>query len=174
MGGMLGIALAGGALEGRVTHLVINDMGPETGAGSQRIAAYVGNPRTFDTLTAFEQWIRAAYAPFGFQTDATWRHLAETSFRRTDAGKITVHYDPHIVDHMAHAADQNVWEAYDRIRCPTLLLRGAQSDVLSRQTAAAMTQREPKCRVVEIEGCGHAPMLNVLAQQKVVEEFLDS
>lgn len=174
MGGFLGIILAGGALRDRITHLLLNDVGPDVPpAAAQRIAAYVGNPPAFPTLTELEQWLRAVYAPFGPQTDATWRHLAETSSRRTDAGQITVHYDPRLVDHLTgHPSDWDQWAAYDRIQCPTLLLRGKTSDVLTREVAEAMTRRGPCCRLVEIEYCGHAPMLNVPAEQRVVDEFL--
>jgi len=124
---------------------------------------------------ALEGWLRTVYATFGPQTDVTWRHLAETSWRRTDAGKITVHYDPRLMGHLTmHPEDWNHWAAYDRVQCKTLLLRGMASDVLSRETAEAMTRRGPHCRFVEIEYCGHAPMLNVLMEQQVVEEFLAS
>jgi pimeloyl-ACP methyl ester carboxylesterase len=176
MGGLLGIILAAGALQDRITHLILNDVGPEVpAAAAQRIAAYVGNPPILPTLTALEQWLRAVYAPFGPQTDATWRHLTETSWRRTDAGQITVHYDPRLVDHLtAQPGDWDQWAAYDRIRCPTLLLRGQTSDVLTRETAAAMTRRGPCGRLVEIEDCGHAPMLNTLIEQQVIDEFLAS
>jgi pimeloyl-ACP methyl ester carboxylesterase len=163
-------------LQDRITHLILNDVGPEVpAAAAQRIAAYVGNPPILPTLTALEQWLRAVYAPFGPQTDATWRHLTETSWRRTDAGQITVHYDPRLVDHLtAQPGDWDQWAAYDRIRCPTLLLRGQTSDVLTRETAAAMTRRGPGGRLVEIEDCGHAPMLNTLIEQQVIDEFLAS
>ena len=65
-----------------------------------------------------------------------------------------------------------LWHAYDAIRCPTLLLRGADSDLLSRETAQAMTQRGPKARLHEFAGVGHAPMLVVPDQIAVVREFL--
>ena len=176
MGGLLGIILAADALQGRMTHLLINDVGPVIPAEAmQRIVAYAGDLPTFDTLTALEQWLRAIYLPFGPQTDATWRHIAETSWRRTDAGKITVHYDPRIVAQFTiHPSDLDIWAAYDRVKCKTLLLRGATSDVLAREMAEAVTRRGPRCRLVEIEGCGHAPMLNSAAQQRVVDEFLAS
>jgi pimeloyl-ACP methyl ester carboxylesterase len=176
MGGLLGITLAAGVLRERVSHLVLNDVGPEVPpAATRRIAAYGGNPPTFDTLTALEDWLRTVYAPFGPQSDAVWRHLAETSWRRTDAGKITVHYDPRLMGHLTtHPEDWNHWAAYDRIQCKTLLLRGMASDVLSRETAEAMTRRGPRCRLVDIEHCGHAPMLNGLMEQQMVDEFLAS
>lgn len=174
MGGMLGLILAADALRDRITHLVLNDVGPVVPPpAAQRIAAYVGSPPTFATLTELEQWLRAVYAPFGPQTDATWRHLTDTSWRRTDAGRITVHYDPRLVGHLTgHPADWDQWAAYDRIACPTLLLRGKTSDVLTPDTAQAMTQRGPRARLVEIDGCGHAPTLNTPLQQELIVDFL--
>ena len=65
-----------------------------------------------------------------------------------------------------------LWHSYDRITCPTLLLRGAESDLLSPATAQAMTARGPKARLVEFAGVGHAPTLVQPDQVQVVREFL--
>ncbi len=174
MGGMLGLILAADPLCDRISHLVLNDVGPVVPPpAAQRIAAYVGNPPLFATFSELEQWLRTVYAPFGPQTDATWRHLAETSWRRTDAGQLTVHYDPRLVGHLTeHPSDWDQWLRYDRIRCPTLLLRGKHSDVLTAETATRMTQRGPRCRLLEIDDCGHAPMLNTAMEQQCIVEFL--
>jgi pimeloyl-ACP methyl ester carboxylesterase len=174
MGGLLGIALAGGALQGKITHLVVNDIGPIVEpAALQRIAAYAGNPPVFDTLAELERWFRTVYAPFGIKTDGGWRQLLETSCRRMDNGKVTVHYDPRIVQGIANAAPpSDPWALYDRIACKTLLLRGQDSDVISAATAQAMTQRGPKARRVEFAGYGHAPPLIDLDQQRAVADFL--
>ncbi|HEX7929117.1 MAG TPA: alpha/beta hydrolase [bacterium] len=174
MGGLLGISLAGGALKGRITHLVVNDIGPIVEPDAvKRIATYAGNPPVFDTLEALEQWFRTTYAPFGIKTDGGWRALMETSARRMDNGKVTVHYDPRIVQGMASAvAVSDPWAAYDQITCKTLLLRGKASDVISSVTAQAMTQRGPKARLVEFAGYGHAPPLIDMDQQRAVTDFL--
>jgi pimeloyl-ACP methyl ester carboxylesterase len=63
---------------------------------------------------------------------------------------------------------------WDRIACPTLILRGAQSDLLSSATARAMSARGPRPRLVEFEGVGHAPMLLVRDQVDAVVDFLRS
>ncbi len=95
MGGALGIRLAGGIMRERITHLVINDIGPELPAPAvERILAYVGNPPVLDTMAELEAWLRKAYAPYGHLSEAQWKHMARTSFRRRDDGRITVHYDP--------------------------------------------------------------------------------
>jgi pimeloyl-ACP methyl ester carboxylesterase len=174
MGGLLGIALAGGALKGRITHLVVNDIGPIVEpAAVQRILTYAGTPPVFDTLLELEQWFRTVYAPFGLKTDADWRALTETSFRRMDNGKVTVHYDPRMVQGITNAAPPaDPWSLYDQIACKTLLLRGKNSDVISSATAREMTRRGPKARLVEFDGYGHAPPLIDADQQKVLADFL--
>jgi len=174
MGGLIGVTLAGRRLKERITHLVINDIGPDIPeAGTGRIAAYVGNPPVYDTVAELEAWLRANYAPFGPNTDAFWRRMADTSARRTDDGRVTVHYDPRIVSQFTHhKADLDVWDAYDALTARTLLLRGEASDVLPAEIAAQMTRRGPKPRLVEIAGVGHAPTLASEAEIALLREFL--
>jgi len=174
MGGALGMKLASSSLKGRISHLVMNDFGPEpTKESVERILSYAGNPPEFDTVTELENFLRTVYAPFGEMTDAQWRLLAETSTRRKDNGKVTVHYDPRMVRQFVnYPNDYILWDAYDQVEAKALLLRGADSDLLPRDWAQQMTQRGPKCRLVEIEGCGHAPPLNTPEQLSLLEEFL--
>ena len=117
MGGLIGVTLAVSRLRDRITHLVINDVGPDIPvAGTDRIASYVGNPPVYDTVDELEQWLRKNYAPFGANSDVFWRRMADTSSRRTDDGRITVHYDPAIVTQFTHhKADLDVWDAYDAV-----------------------------------------------------------
>ncbi|MCW8915704.1 MAG: alpha/beta hydrolase [Magnetovibrio sp.] len=173
MGGALGIKLAAGALKGRISHLLLNDFGPEPAATSvERIIDYVGNPAEFATLYEFEAHLRTIYAPYGYQSDAQWLAMAEHSARRKDNGKITVHYDPRMIQQLVnYPTDYLMWDEYDALHVPTLLLRGANSDLVTPQLAKQMTQRGPKAQVVEVEGCGHAPALNVPEQLGIVENF---
>ncbi|MCO5155781.1 MAG: alpha/beta hydrolase [Aquamicrobium sp.] len=174
MGGLIGVTLAAGRLKGRITHLVINDIGPDIpAAGAERIASYVGTPPVYDTVAELEAWLRANYAPFGDNTDAFWRRMADTSARRTDDGRVTVHYDPNIVSQFTHhKADLDVWDAYDAVEAKTLLIRGETSDVLAAPVAAEMTRRGPRPALHVIPGCGHAPTLANDAQIALVREFL--
>jgi pimeloyl-ACP methyl ester carboxylesterase len=174
MGGALGIRVAATTLKGRIARLVINDIGPTfPEAPYERIKAYIGNPPEFDTMGELEAYFRTIYKPFGYHTEAQWRHLAETSMRRLPSGRITTHYDPAIVHQMfAHPHDYEQWEYWDQIEAPTLVLRGVESDLLLSDTAQEMTSRGPRARIVEIEGCGHAPALNVASQIKIVRDFL--
>ena len=176
MGGAIGMYLAGGPLRDRITHLVINDIGPELPAPAiERIVTYVGNPPRFATMAEYEAWLRQVYAPFGFQTDAEWRNMAESSARRTDTGEITVHYDPRLVVPF-QADDQlgNQWASYDAIVARTLLVRGAESDLLSDALAEAMTRRGPHAQRLDVPNVGHAPSLNVPDQIDAIERMLAS
>ena len=175
MGGALGMRLAAGALRGRIRRLVLNDIGPQLGAGAvERIRAYAGKPPAFERMSELEQYFRAIYRPYGFLSDAQWQRLAETSARRTADGRLTSHYDPSMVLQFEHhPADYDQWEAYDAIDVPTLCLRGESSDLLLADTAEAMRRRGPRAVVVTIPGCGHAPALNVPEQFALVERFLN-
>jgi len=174
MGGALGIRAGATTLKGRITHLALNDIGATSAApeGAARIVTYVSNPLTFATVTEFEAQLREVYKPFGWMSDTQLRRMAETSVRRLPNGRITPHYDPHIVRQFAaHPTDYVQWEYYDRLDMPTLLLRGADSDLLTRDVAQQMTRRGPRAELVEIAGCGHAPALNVPDQIDLIRRF---
>lgn len=174
MGGLIGVTLAAGVLNDRITHLVVNDIGPDIpAAGASRIATYVGTPPVYDTVAELEAWLRKNYAPFGDNTDAFWRRMADTSCRRTDGGKVTVHYDPGIVSQFTHhKADLDVWDKWDAVSVPSLLIRGEDSDVLSAEVAREMTQRGPKPRLEVMPGFGHAPTLASEKEIALLREFL--
>lgn len=173
MGGALGIKLAAGALKGRISHLALNDFGPEPAATSvERIIEYVSNPPEFSTMGELETYLRKIYKPYGFQSDAQWRHMAQTSARRKGNGTFTLHYDPRMIQQLVHhPSDYLMWDDYDQIKAKTLLLRGENSDLVPRKLAQDMTQRGPQCQVEEILGCGHAPALNVAEQINILEAF---
>ena len=173
MGGLLGIAIA--AQPGSpIARLVVNDAGPVIEpAALARIGTYVGLDPTFATFDEIEAYIRSVSAPFGPLTDAQWRHLTATNVRQRGDGRWGLVYDPGIaVPFRAAPAPADLWGLWDAIRCPTLVLRGADSDLLSTATAAAMQQRGPRATVVEFAGIGHAPTLLDAAQVAPVLAFL--
>ena len=173
MGGLIGMAVA--AVEaGPVERLVLNDIGPTVPKEALGlIGAYLGLDLLFPTVEALEQHLRQVHTPFGPLTDAQWSHLARHSARVLPEG-IRLHYDPAIRIPFAAAAEQDVdlWPLYDRIACPTLLLRGGDSALLTPETAAEMTRRGPKATVVTFPGIGHAPALMADDQIAAVREFL--
>lgn len=174
MGGSIGTAAGVTTLRGRITHLVLNDIGPSVMPGAiERIGTYLASPPQFDSVAEFEGYLRTIYTPYGYQSDAQWRRMTETSLRRLPSGKITTHYDPAIAGPFtASARGGDQWSQYDALTMPTLVLRGAQSDLLSPEVAAGMAQRGPHAQVVEIAGVGHAPALNVPEQIEAVRQFL--
>ncbi|WYX28550.1 alpha/beta hydrolase [Achromobacter denitrificans] len=174
MGGATGMHAAATTLRDRISHLVVNDIGPELPqAAIQRILDYVGTPPAFDTVTELEGWLRVAYKPYGWQSDEQWRRMAETSMRRLPDGRVTAHYDPAIVGQFSHHPDDYArWSGYDSLRMPVLLLRGADSDLLLPEVADAMTRRGPRAQRIDFPDCGHAPALNVAPQIEAIRQFL--
>jgi pimeloyl-ACP methyl ester carboxylesterase len=179
MGGLIGMGVAAQD-KSPIDRLVLNDVGPVLKAASlARIGDYLGSPPRFDNIEQAEQFVRLVSQPFGPLSDAQWRHLTVYTTRSTSDGKIEFRYDPGIaapymleMNASGVGHDVEMWPLYDAIRCPTLLLRGEQSDLLSVDTARLMTERGPRARLVKIPGVGHAPMLMDPAQIQTVREFL--
>jgi len=175
MGALLGI-MAASLPETPVKRLVVNDAGPVLDpAAIARIGQYFGTDPTFATYDELAAYVRTISAPFGPLTDAQWEHVTRTNARQRDDGKWGVGYDPAIaIPFRAQPTAANLWPLWDAIRCPTLVLRGALSDLLASDTAREMTQRGPKPRVIEFAGVGHAPMLLARDQVDAVVDFVRS
>lgn len=178
MGGLIGMYLAGqpGA---PIRSLVLNDVGPRIDAGAlARIGDYLGRPLRFADVDQATDYIAAISAPFKLRSRAQWRAITETVLRRDGDGWV-LHYDPAIAipfkdatPEAAAAGEAALWELYDAISCPTLLLRGAESDLLTPATAREMQQRGPRPQLIEVEGVGHAPMFMDDDQIRIVADFL--
>lgn len=178
MGGLIGLGLA--SLKGSpIDKLVLNDVGPSIQPEAiARIGSYLGLPMRWSSLEEAADYMLSISEGFGAHTREQWLALTRPMLKPDGVG-FKPHYDPAIAvpfraitPEMAKAGEAALWHAYDAIRCPTLLLRGADSDLLTRDTAQAMTQRGPKARLHEFTGVGHAPMLTVPGQIDVVREFL--
>lgn len=178
MGGLIGLGLA--SLPGSpIGRLVLNDVGPAIRFEALvRIGGYLGQPLRWDTLDQAADYLHTISASFGPHTRAQWLALSRPMLR-ADGDGFKLHYDPAIAQpfkaitpEIAAAGEALTWAAYDAIRCPTLVLRGADSDLLRRETAQAMTERGPQARLVEFAGVGHAPTLVADDQVAVVREFL--
>lgn len=175
MGGLIGMFLAS-ADKTPITRLVLNDVGPViTSESLRRIGEYVGNAPRFPSLEVAEVFVRQVSAPFGNLSSAQWRHLTMHCVRQDADGQWSMVYDPGIGEPFRAVLmlpNVDLWPVYDAIRCPTLVLRGAQSDLLARDIWQAMAQRGPKAKLAEIPEVGHAPMLMDAAQIGVVRDFL--
>ncbi len=186
MGGLIGMLLA--AKPGSpIRRLVLNDVGPFISWGSlYRLKGYVAGGGAFKSLAEVEAHLREACAAFGPLTDEHWRHLAETSAAASkEDGRFHLRYDPAIGETMRVGAPDpefplgpnflsgiDLWSTWAEIRCPTLVLRGADSDVLSRDTLRQMQGLRPGVEVLELPGIGHAPALMSYDQIAAVREFL--
>ncbi len=175
MGGLIGMGLA--ALpDSPIRRLVLNDVGPVVKAAAlRRIGEYLGQAPKFPDFGAALAYIRMVSATFGLKTDDQWRRLTETSICADGTG-FRLHYDPAIAEpfraQKAGAEDLSLWPIYDAIACPTLVIRGQHSDLLDRDTVAAMASRGPRAATAEIADVGHAPMFMDADQIRVVLDFL--
>jgi len=175
LGGLLGMVMAAQP-NTPVEKLIVNDVGTIIEpAALTRIAGYVGLDPEFGSFAELEAHIRAISAPFGPLTDPQWRSLAESTCRRTPEGRYRLKYDPGIALPFKQATPTatDLWPIWDAIRCPTLLIRGEESDLLSRETAQQMQSRGPKPARVDVPGVGHAPMLMSDDQIDPVADFLE-
>ncbi|MGC8807723.1 MAG: alpha/beta fold hydrolase [Thiomonas sp.] len=178
LGGLIGIGLAG-LRHSPIERLVLNDVGPALDPrGLMRIASYVGRKMHFDTPEQAAASLREISEGFGPHTPEQWMALTRPMLR-PEAQGWRLHYDPALSQPFTASTAQAIaagevalWQAFDQITAPTLVLRGADSDILNRQTAQAMAQRGPKARVVELPGVGHAPTLVQDDQVRIVRDFL--
>jgi pimeloyl-ACP methyl ester carboxylesterase len=178
MGGLIGIALAGQA-EAPVRRLVINDVGPRLDAAAiARIGTYVGAPISFADLEEAVDYVSVVAAPFGLKSRDDWRELVRPTLRQ-DGARWVLHYDPKIAvpfktvtPASAAAGEASMWQLYDRIKCPTLVVRGEHSDLLTRETLNEMQVRGPRPQTAEVSGVGHAPTFMFDHEIALVRDFL--
>lgn len=179
MGGLIGIGVAS-LPQSPISRLVLNDVGPTIEpAAVARIGAYVGQPIRWATEQEAADYMYSISKGFGPHTPEQWFALSRPMLRPADEGGFKLHYDPNIgvpfravTPAMAAAGEAALWAAYDSIKCPTLVIRGAESDLLSAKTAQLMTQRGPRALLRELAGVGHAPTLIANDQVALVQEFL--
>lgn len=184
MGGLVGMLLAA-QRNTPIRRLVLNDVGPLVPwSGLVRLKGHAPGARTFATLEEVEAFLRDACAGFGKLSDEQWRHLALHGSREQEDGKFALSYDPGIMRGLRSGGGFDVslgerlfegvdlWPVWDKISCPTLVLRGADSDVLTERTTRELKGRGPPARVIEFPGVGHAPALMDAAQISPIGRFL--
>jgi pimeloyl-ACP methyl ester carboxylesterase len=179
LGGHVGMETA--ALPGNpVRRLVLNDFGARiSGVALQRIGTYLRNNRRFASLQDVEAHLRGIHEAFGALTDAHWRHLAEHSAVKTEDGDYRQHYDPGIARAFSWPlmVDVSLWDVWEKVACPTLILHGEDSDLLHASTVRDMQRRGIAAkgklvRAIEVRECGHAPSLMTDSQISLIEDFL--
>jgi len=183
MGGIIGMSLAGMPslpLPTPVHRLVLNDVGPSIEwSALERIGQYLGKSGTFATVEQGAAAMRAISTGFGPHTDEEWLALSRPMFKPLPAGGVRLHYDPaiavpygHVTREASEQGEAALWQIYGQITADTLVLRGADSDLLSPATTQAMVEQGPHARVIEFAGIGHAPTLVAGDQVRAVLDFL--
>ena len=183
MGGLIGMGVTGQPnlpLPVPVRKLVLNDVGPVIEWESlERIGSYLGKNLQFPNFETAAASMRLISQGFGPHSDEQWAQLSQAMVKSSPEGGVVLHYDPRIAQPMAgmtrelaQAGEALLWQLYDQIQAQVLLVRGAESDLLSETTMQSMAQRGPKARCVEFEGVGHAPTLVAPGQVAVIREFL--
>ena len=138
------------------------------------LAAYVGSDPTFPSIEGMEIALRPYHASFGPLSPTQLLRMTQNNARRRPDGTYGFDYDPHIGDALKTGPlqDVNLWPVYDAVCCPTLVLHGAVSTLLTSEVAEEMTRRGPKASVVDFPGVGHAPALLSQDQIGAVRDFL--
>ncbi|MGE3622500.1 MAG: alpha/beta fold hydrolase [Bdellovibrionales bacterium] len=173
MGGIIGMLLAA-EKNTPIRRLIVNDIGPFVPLlALKRIGAYTGTQPDFANTGDVEKYMRQIYAPFGELSDENWRHLATHGTRTLPSGRLALAHDPAIAQALLTLEhDVDLWAAWDRIRCPVLVLRGLKSDILPSEVAQDMTLRGPRAKLVEFPKIGHAPALMDPTHLSIITEFL--
>lgn len=174
MGGILGMMLAGAA-PGLIRRMVLNDVGSLIpAAGLRRILAYAGVRMAFGSRNEAEAALRENLAPWNVRAEEHWQHLFRHGIME-DNGLFRFAYDPAITSSFGQqkeVTDVDLSAPWQAVTCPVLLLRGAFSDILTRETADRMRHEKPGVTLVEIEGAGHAPALMEDDQVDLIQEWL--
>ena len=166
MGGVIGMLLAAQQLPTPVRHLVLNDIGPVVSWSSiLNMKTYVGQVGKFESVQQAANAMWEISKSFGPHTAEEWLALSQNMVRRLEDGTYTLHYDPAL-------REPTLWQVYDLIQCQTLLIHGAESELLSLSAVREMQQRGPRAQVASVQGVGHAPTLTHEDQIDIVLQFL--
>lgn len=183
MGGLIGMAVGDTPdlpLPAPLRRLVLNDVGPAIQwQALARIGTYLGQTGRFESVQQAADAMWAISSSFGPHTREQWLALSQGMVKPLPEGGFTLHYDPAIAvpfrtvtEAAAAQGAAALWHLYDNLKASTLITRGADSDLLSNETAKEMTRRGPRAQLVEFAGVGHAPTLVTPPQVEVVVSFL--
>lgn len=174
MGGLIGMYIASKP-NNPIKRLVLNDVGPFVSKESiGAIGDYIGKDERFQNHDEVDAFIRKLYPKFGFLTDVQWRHLARVGSKLTPENDLRLAYDPTIRENFRKNSitDFVLWDLWEKINIPVLILRGSESAILTDDTLQEMLRRNPNAQAHVFEGIGHAPPLMSGDQIDVVLDFL--
>jgi pimeloyl-ACP methyl ester carboxylesterase len=178
MGGLMTMLMAA-AKPGRMSAVVMNDIGPEIEAsGVARISGYVGQGRSYPTWVHAARGLAEAHGGAFPKFDLDqWLEMAKRTMVVSQNGRIVFDYDMAIAEPFAkpgNAAPPNLWLAFEALSgVPMLLVRGGLSDLLSAETVRQMGARNPAMRMVTVPDVGHAPTLDEPEAREAILALLD-
>ena len=157
-----------------IRRLILNDVGPLLTFGSIKLLLDRFTSNTvFKDLEDANIYFRRAYSGCGIVDDVDWSDFIVRSINREVDGTYSLHYDPAIINELGTIwSNLDVWDVYEKIQCPVLVLRGKESDVLSREVADRMARVGPKAEIIELEDCEHAPVLVDPKHLSIVSDWL--
>jgi pimeloyl-ACP methyl ester carboxylesterase len=165
---------------GRITAVVMNDIGPEADpAGIARVTATAGRLDVVGSMAEAIGQAKSVYSiAFPDWNDQQWQFYTETTYTQLDDGRFDLNFDRNI----GHAAREGVsgldidpWEMFDNLAgVSTLLIHGVLSDILTEPIIARMVQRKPDLRVVPVSDRGHAPLLDEQEAVDAIATFLET
>jgi len=166
MGGLIGMYMAA-KKQKLVSALVLNDIGPEIPLGAvKRINEYASKRPGFDSKKECKEHLQKILKPFGIQDGQEMDHMVEISFSMAEDKKYYLKYDPKIASNSASGRSKfDMWEIWQNVICPELLIRGENSDILEHSTCKKMQILKPNLTLAEFKGVGHAPAL--LAKEQI-------
>ncbi len=177
MGGIIGMVLASVA-QSPIRRLVINDIGPEVSRDALlSIAKYIGTSDDFNSLQDVENFLREIYHEFAPMSDEDWAQMAKYSSKRTEHGTYKMKFDPRVGDAFRDSISYfnvDMWDTWEKITCPVLVLRGKHSSFLSEETAHRMLEYGPETILVEFDETGHTPTLRNDEQVDVIADWLSN
>jgi esterase len=154
LGGLNSIAFAASHPE-RIAGLIVVDVTPTISqAGGKMIAAQLAT-RDF---ASFDEAVARALAFNPLRSAENIRTRLRHALREGAEGRWSYKFDPGIGSGGLETDFERLWGQVRKIRCPTLLVRGAQSAILSREAAARFVRELPGSTVVEVPGAGHSVM----------------
>ena len=182
MGGIIGMTIAAQQPD-RIKKLILNDIGTHLSAAAlKRIYDYVQTmPSHFETRVEAESYLGLAFKPFGITDPAMWQTFVDGSLLPNANGTFRYACDPAIAEplrlvtkNFTEVNDVNLSALWEQVTAPTLILHGAESDVLSADTVALMRKTNAKADSYTIQGVGHAPALMDDAQINLVLNWLNT
>lgn len=174
-GGLLAMGLAA-ARPRLVAAVLLNDIGPEIGAGGLAfVRGFVGRRHTLPDLEHAALFLRDRLPWLSLTTAEEWREFAALTFRRDADGRWTSNWDPAIARTLEQGPPPDLWPLFGALAgVPLLLVRGERSDILTAATAARMRARRPDLVELELAGVGHAPTLSEPAIAPAVDAWIEA